>query len=459
MRAPVGIMMKKHCNTGKITPIAAIALAAATLMVCGSTERKAPIEPETPQILSPAELVDNGEAPFHDDGTWDSLGSPSIAVHVNPATGQPAVAYFAASSPSGQSPSAFFSQRDESGTWSMPSRISRGSEPWDAHIGQQLDLMFNPVRFEEGLSESALPYVAATVYTRDRWTDDLVNYGVNLYTGSFNDASAKWEWTAQELVDDGSNSWLAPIRLVADCDPARPLGASLNKAVNYMHASQYALMEAAFTGERWPVVSEIESAQSFTGLSHDFKPYQDNNRTSGRGAVVYTQKVGNDYRLYYEVEEDTDYRWCGAKHLVATGVSSRTSRHVALDYFGDRMGIVWTTSDGELYFVENEGEQWNPSAPVLIATNVGRYVDFDYEDKIGVRTVAYETDDWSWGIYVKCQCDGYNWTDPILVDEQVPDVYDPSHLDMEIRDAYVYIAYSKNGDIYCRTLDFFRGNR
>jgi len=421
-------------------------------------------EPAEVNVYGPpgshSELIDNGENPFHDDGVWDFLGSPSIAVDVNPATGQPAVAYFAASSPSGQSPSAFFSQRDESGGWSLPSQVSYiGSEPWGANVGYQLDLMFDPVLFEEGSNENALPYVAATVFAYEFATGDLVNYGINVYFGFFDFTMLNWAWTAQEMVDDGSNSWLAPIRLVADCDPARPLGASLNQVVNYMHGSQYALMEAAFTGERWPEMAEVEYGQSLTGLSHDFKPYQGNNRTSGRGAVVYTQKVGNDYYLYYEVEEDTDYYWNGSKHLVATGVSSRTSRHVALDYFGDKVGIVWTTSDGNLYFVENVGEQWNPSAPVLIAANVGRYADFDYEDKIGVRTVAYETGDWPWSIYVKCQCDGYDWTDPILVDEQVPNVYDPSHLDMKIRDAYIYIAYSKNQDIYCHIMDFFHGNR
>jgi hypothetical protein len=407
------------------------------------------------------EKIDDGGFPYHVDGIWNWLGNPSIAIDVNPATGEPAVAYYAAGAPQGRFPSAFFSQRMQGGGWSLPSKVScLMGEPIGAYVGRQLDLTFDPVLYEEGATESALPYVAATVYTYNPGTSEYDNYGINLYFGYFDASIINWIWTSEAIVDDGSNSWISPIRLVADCDFAREPGAILNQSVNYASFDQSTLMEAVLPRDTWPYVTDVDSSPGLTGITHDYKPYQCGNKDNGRGAAVYVQRVGFQDYLIYEVEDETDRSWNGQKHIIAAVPPSQAYRNVALDYFGDKVGIIWVTNGGDLYFVENVCENWNPSSPELIASGVGCYADFDYEDTAGVQTIAYETSGMPWSIYVKCRFNGdTGWLAPIYVDDQVPGVYDNSYLDMEVHDGYIYIAYSKNRDMYCHIMDYYGGNR
>lgn len=436
------------------------ALALLGFAACGRRQRAvvitdfdAPTGAYPPNIA----LVDNGKPPFHEDGPWDDLGNPSIAIDINPATGEPAIAYYAASAPEGHSPSAFFTQRSTDGSWSRPNRLTHfNTEPLGTCIGYQLDLAFDPSAFTEGDAESATPLIAATVTTYDSEGWNAVAR-VALFEGTCVADGEGWFW-----VDSGEGlaepiSWMTPVRLMMDI--ARSAEEGSRKIVNYVPASLCALMESDFPYGHPPRTQAVEAGSEFTGITHDFKFYRDDSLANSLGAVVYTQKAGGHYCLYYEVQQSDDYSWLGEKHFVATDASPSPTRHVAFDYFDEAVGIIWTTSDGDLYFLENMGEEWGPSSPELIATDAGSYADFEYEDYIGVRTIAYETVDWPWSIYVKCAFGDSEWSEPILVDNQVPGVRGNSHLDMVINDAYIYIAYSKNGDVYCRTMDFFRGNR
>jgi hypothetical protein len=59
-------------------------------------------------------------------------------------------------------------------------------------------------------------------------------------------------------------------------------------------------------------------------------------------------------------------------------------------------------------------------------------------------------------IYARACING-TWCSPVTVDTLAPGA--ESHLDLDVWNGYIYVAYSKSGEIYCAILDLFNETR
>ncbi len=195
-------------------------------------------------------------------------------------------------------------------------------------------------------------------------------------------------------------------------------------------------------------------------------------------AVVYTEETAEGLKLFYELEQ-AQHNWAGPDWTYRFEVedaqpSSETTRHVSLSFFRDeQVGILWKGSDGNLYFVEGSASGWaegnTPTVDTVVDSGIGAYADFDYDPMLGIQVVAYEGSESPPFVYVKVW-NGVEWmnvkgrdsdgNEIDSIDQQDVGSSGNSFLDMAVsEEGYIYIAYSKNGSIYCAILDFFQGNR
>jgi len=127
----------------------------------------------------------------------------------------------------------------------------------------------------------------------------------------------------------------------------------------------------------------------------------------------------------------------------------------------DYVGLVWVgeTNPSELHFLDFLVSGGVYGIQASIDTDVGVWDDMDYEQVIGSPVVVYEKKESDQTVIkVRAYINGA-WSDPPIPVDVIGSRSAESYLDMDIADGYVYIAYSKEGNIYCAILDFFQGNR
>ena len=397
------------------------------------------------------ELVDDG---LHYGAHWTFLGDPSIALAINPETRQPSVVYTSTPPESCGIVNwqnikpllmCVYSQRTELGWPALPELVLDWQLVDAGHyVGQQCDLDFwAPVDFEQ---ITLTPYISATFKL------DGAGGGAR---GLMNYFKSDAGWSATRIPLQSINDWVS-VRLVATSTSALP----------YVHY---------FDGvEGYPVlyeqgsVSGIQVVQYLVGaslLEQDHKPFLDD-KTLGRTAALYINDTGTP-ALQYEVSETVSRYWLSQPETVSSSYPPLVAvgRSVALDFFGDtEVGALWIDSDYELIFRQKDAsaQNWNAESEILVEDNVLTYCDFDYEENMGYPCVAYEQGftqnelDYT-GVYVDVYMNNQWLTQPILLDQMPGIVSTP--LDLDISDGYVYVAYSKGGDIYSRAIDFFSGNR
>ncbi len=128
------------------------------------------------------------------------------------------------------------------------------------------------------------------------------------------------------------------------------------------------------------------------------------------------------------------------------------TRSVAIDYFGpDTVGALWVgdyevepgVREDCVAFREGYAGSWQGPevevSPHVSGHIYGGWCDFDYEPLSGIGCAVYE---WSAGqnnhLELRLSIGG-TWTSPIPIAELGN--Y-PSHVDMDIDNGYIYIAYS-----------------
>ncbi len=375
-----------------------------------------------------------------DDGTGsDWVGIPCISVAVNPDTGWPGVVYSAnpTINPGLPADVAKFSEKTaESGGWTTPEMVWTGSEVGE-HLGYQCDLEYHPTVYS---GDDQVPHVVQYFYNLSPDPGFEGGPGLKLYA-KMNDS-----WDCNILVDDGTVYFNSPVRLVVN---------NMGSFVQFKGrdaSEDIALNEIAFEGEssftkNSYVQVQSKGAATHVGMSHDLKQYQDDySGDADTRASLYTVDSSAD-DVQYEVW--TGSAWTGSSPALNTeNVDTGTSRHVALDYLGDsEIGAIWVDDDGDLKWAKYTATSWS-SATELQAT-VGDWCDFDYEPTLEIPCVAYEEDE---VIYLLVYYSG-SWQDPVEVDQL--NQGEVSHLDLDIHDGYIFIAYSHDDGIYCAVIDFY----
>ena len=393
-------------------------------------------------VLQSNDTVDDGS---HHATTWSSLGDEPIAIDINPSSGLPGVVYYGipASPPLGCPFSVpLFAEMTAQGWPATPDLVyASGQGAW--WIGEQCDLEYDPSIYDES---GSVPYVAATARAN---APEVGDGGPDLYLYW----PGNGDWQCQVLMDDDNVLVEYPVRLVK------------NNSGAFVHFAKQPLLQSPYVAEISDTYGKnnertVESAGFGTGTSHDHKQYQDD-YDSVDTATVYTFDSVTDY-LSYETRDSSGY-WTNTPVLVsASGQPSLvTTRLCALDFFKDSgIGVVWVDNSGrDLNWNEYDGD-WN-NAYELADDDVGDWCDFDYDELFGVPCVAYEQEvvvghDTVYRIYLRAYIDS-SWCSPVTVDTL--GVGEESHLDLDVWNGYIYVAYAKGGDIYCAVLDFFNDNR
>jgi len=388
-----------------------------------------------PSVLDDDEEIDAGTGS-------DYVGEPCIAVAINPQTGWPGVVYSANPTTNQGLPAevAKFSEKtQESGGWTTPEMVWTGSE-FAEHLGYQCDLEYHPTVYS---GDAQLPHIVQYFYNQFPNPGGSGGPGIKLFTKMDGD------WECDVLVDDGTVDPDSPIRLVVN-----NVG-SFAQFVGEDASEDVALNEIAFKGElsftknSYIQVQSLGSATN-VGMSHDLKQYQDNYGSSADTRASLYSIDGSSDDVQYEVW--TGSSWLGASPALNwEGVDTGITRHVALDYLGDsEIGAIWVDDDGDLKWAKYT-TSW--SSETQLRATVGDWCDFDYEPVLGVPCVAYEEDGYVYLlVYVSS-----SWQNPIQVHQL--NQGEESHLDLDVHDGYVFIAFSHDDGVYCAVLDFYGGNR
>lgn len=392
----------------------------------------------TTPTLESNDVVDDGS---HHSTTWSSLGNESIALDINPATGLPGVVYYGMpGSPPVGCPDGvpLFAEKTALG-WPAEPDLVYVSGQTALRIGEQCDLEYDTVLHGEGTS---VPFIAATKRASDAQSEPG---GPDLYL--YSDLGAGWQ--CQILMDDDNVLVDYPIRLVK------------NNYGAYVHFVKQESIYSPYLAEISDTHGKnneqtVESGPFYIGTSHDYKQYQDD-YTSGTGGALYVVYYTRG-TLMYELSTTSGY-WTNIPVTLTYSnyPEVNTTRLCALDYFQDTgLGIVWIDDTGrDLNWNEYDGD-WN-NAYELADDDVGYWCDFDYDEGLGIPCVAYEQEvemghNMVYRIYVRVRING-TWSNPITVDTL--GLGEESHLDLEVWNGYIYVAYSKGGYIYSAVLDFF----
>jgi len=393
------------------------------------------------------ELVDNGSH-IIDGADWHNLGLPSIAIDINPDTEYPGVAYVG--EPDEENPPedwplkcVLFSEKgSEEYGWSDPVMVwMENLEEKDAYIGQQCDLTYEP--------GTPIPLIAATMAANPALPELEQLIGIILYYG---DSVPAWYYSW--LVDDSTVQFSSPIRLVSIVTD------NGGNFVHYKFAND--VQEDPALMEIWDMckVNEyviVESVDWETGgdvgMSHDQKPYR-GNPFQWKRSTVYSYSTGSTDCLMYEMVQwnpiSQRYDWLGqAETMAPPAPSTSSTRMIAHDYLGAEYGILWVDDSSDLNFKQSNWQNEDQVEP-----DVGSYCDLDYDQTTGIICVAYEKlSGQNMEIYVE-----------VYMDDEWVELEDPidnlgvggiSHLDLDVSNGYIYVAYSNNDNIYCAVLDFY----
>ncbi len=392
------------------------------------------------------EVVDNGSH-IIDGADWHSLGIPSIAIDINPNTGFPGVAYVGQPDEEDREEDwplmcALFSEKgSEENGWSDPDMVWMESlEEEIANIGQQCDLTYQP--------STALPLVAATIERYEFGTGLPLPGGIVLYYGD----GGSWQYSW--LVDDNTALHSSPIRLVSI------VTGNGGNFVHYKFVEGFeedpALMEICDTSDlnQYVIVESVGwETGGDVGRSHDQKPYQ-GNPYQRKNSTVYSYSLESTdylkYELLYYNYFYQQYDWTGVPETISPPApSTYSTRMIAHDYLGAKYGVLWVDGSSGLNFKQSDWQNEDEVEP-----DVGSYCDFDYDQTTGIICVAYEKlSGQNMEIYVE-----------VYMDDDWVELEDPidnlgvggiSHLDLDVSNGYIYVAYSKNDNIYCAVIDFY----
>ncbi|MCD6283314.1 PKD domain-containing protein [bacterium] len=418
-----------------------------------------------PQLQPPytidSSTVSDGTG-IYEDVEWVSLGVPCIAVTINPVSRLPAIVY--TGDPPVPAPSewplkvALYTEMTEQGLWCIPELVWSGTEAHDEDeeeisgtLGTQCDIEFDPTIKDE---EAQLPYVAVSYNYKNIQSGTPSSQGIYL----FRRIGSKWyRGEEEDELYSGFINEESPIRLVA------------NSVGQFVHFRGEDLANRESLCEIWPedddgIPTIVEVAED-VDMPHDQKPYLDE-LGQRRTATVYIWDI-SDPIVKYEVMTE-NFNWIPPGDPVGqSGFSAAMTRCLSLDYFGNvEFAILWVDDNQDLVFhcrkgVETLEEVLNSDS------DCGNWCDFDYEKNLGIACVAYDKEFWIedkkyYHIYFTArmripQSEEYYWTLPIEVDTL--SYGEESHLDLDVANGYVYMAYTKDGVINCAVLDFFNDNR
>ncbi len=392
-------------------------------------------------VLISTDTVDDG---IHHGTTWSSLGNEPIAVDINPSNGLPAVVYYGipASPPVGAPMGMpLFSEMTELGWPSDPDLVYiSGQGGW--WVGEQCDLEYDTKLYDENTNQ---PKIAATARANNPGPTDN---GPDLLL--YRPGASGWQM--ETLIDDENVSTDCNLRLVSN---------QTGSYVHYVRVPLVGNLQLCEIADRYGTGNErvVESGGNGFGLSHDFKQFQDD-YTDNENSSIYIVDSSTDY-ISYEKRATSDY-WTNSPTMVSSSEAPRMlpTRLCALDFFQDSgLGVVWVDTGQDLNWNEYDGD-WNNQVP-LANGNVGKWCDFDYDEDMGIPCVAYEQEvtilhSTFEHIYLRAYVNG-SWCSPVTID--VLPQGQESHLDLDIWNGYIYVAYSKSGSIKCAKLDLFNGVR
>jgi|GEM_PF-1632339 len=409
------------------------------------------------------ELVDDGN---HPGDTWTNLGQPCIALDINPVTGWPGIVYRAVlASHGGENDTRplaaplYTDKQQEINGWREPDRYplpvwySADDHEKKAEIGKQCDLMYHRT-IQDGASGEYNPYIAATVVGKPTHGSPYQPVGIKVY----NCKLPPWRsnpWTGAWYITNNSVSREYPIRLVVNVT---------GRFVHYHHSlggdPPTRLNEVSSQSVLNPVI--VEAGGSDAGITHDFKATLTMDEEGNwiphsweTGALYHYIESGED-ALHYELKPSASLTdWNGPFTAISSSIWTTGTRSVALDYYKNLWaGYLWIDEDYELRFTQ-------PSLTEdQVAADVGYWCDFDYDEGLGIPCVAYEkiVDD-NVCVFAQAYMDD-DWLDNAV---EVVNLGEDgvSHLDLDVWNGYIFVAYSDviADEIRCAILDFFNGNR